>query len=115
MIMGDWLIQQGAQLYSRWDAHLTDIEEGFIADALLKFNQSPYLGGKLRTGCGLVSFQFWYESEGEKGKWMDLSPAAENIYDRALHYHNRYKEHLAQYREYLSEANEGDEIKKLLV
>lgn len=114
MIMGDWLIQQGAQLYSRWDAYLTDIEEGFLADALLRFNQSPYLGGKSGTGCGLVSLQFWYESGEDKGEWMQLSSSAEVLRDRALEQHSRYKEYLAQYREYLSEASEGDEIKKLL-
>lgn len=114
MISGSWLIQEGAQLYSRWDAHLTNLEEGFLADALLKFNESPYLGGMNNVGCGLCSLQFWFESQDDKGNWMTLTPTAQQLSARAEEQHRRYRDYLTEYRAYLDEAKESAELKALL-
>lgn len=113
MIMGDWLLQKGAVLYSRWDAEITSIEEGFLIDALLQFNRSPYLGGKNSTGCGLVSLDFWYESEGEKGEWLRLSPSVQVESNRATKNHLRYLQYLDSYREFLTEVEQSSEIRGL--
>lgn len=113
MIMGDWLLQKGAILYSRWDAEITSIEEGFLIDALLNFHRSPYLGGKTSTGCGLVSLDFWYESGKEKGEWLRLSPSLRVESDRATEKHSRYLQYLDSYREFLADVEQSSEIRGL--
>jgi hypothetical protein len=113
MIMGDWLLQKGAILYSRWDAEITSIEEGFLVDALLAFNRSPYLGGKCATGCGLVSLEFWYESEKEKSEWLRLAPSLQVESDRAKENHARYLEYLSAYQDFLASAKESNEVRGL--
>lgn len=113
MIMGDWLIQQGATLYSRWSGFITDIEEGFIADALLKFAENPYLGGKSGTGCGLVSIDIYSTVEKESGHWLHLSPSSQVVGDRAQSQHQRYLSYLEDYKGYLADLK-NSEIKGFL-
>jgi hypothetical protein len=116
MIMGNWLLQTGATLYSYWSANVTRIEEGFIADALLKFAESPYLGGQSGTGCGLCSMQFWFEAgEGEakeRGEFMTITPHAQKLSDRASESHARYKEYLEDYKGFLADSK--SDIRSLL-
>lgn len=113
MIMGDWLIQQGATLYSRWSANITDIEEGFIADALLKFAENPYLGGKSGTGCGLVSIDVYSKVGGESEHWLHLSPSSQLVGDRANENHQRYLSYLDDYKVYLEDLK-NSEVKGFL-
>lgn len=108
MIMGDWLIQQGATLYSRWSANITDIEEGFIASALLKFAESPYLGGKSGTGCGLVSIDVYSKVNGNSEHWLHISPTSQVIGDRAKENHQRYLSYLEDYKGYLEDLKNSD-------
>lgn len=113
MIMGNWLLQTGATLYSFWSANITRIEEGFIADALLKFAESPYLGGQSGTGCGLCSMQFWFEiADGDRGEFMTITPHAQKLSDRASESHARYKEYLEDYRGFLADSKSN--IRSLL-
>ncbi len=113
MIMGNWLLQTGATLYSYWTANITRIEEGFIADALLKFAESPYLGGQSGTGCGLCSMQFWFETnEGDRGEFMQITPHAQKLSDRATESHARYKQYLEEYKGFLADAK--SDIRSLL-
>jgi hypothetical protein len=113
MIMGNWLLQTGATLYSFWSANVTRIEEGFIADALLKFAESPYLGGQSGTGCGLCSMQFWFETaDGDRGEFMTITPHAQKLSDRASESHARYKEYLEDYKGFLADSK--SDIRSLL-
>jgi hypothetical protein len=113
MIMGNWLLQTGAILYSYWSANVTRIEEGFIADALLKFAESPYLGGQSGTGCGLCSMQFWFETaDGDRGEFMTITPHAQKLSDRASESHARYKEYLEDYKGFLADSK--SDIRSLL-
>jgi len=113
MIMGNWLLQTGATLYSYWTANITRIEEGFIADALLKFAESPYLGGQSGTGCGLCSMQFWFETnDGDRGEFMQITPHAQKLSDRAAESHARYKQYLEEYKGFLADAK--SDIRSLL-
>lgn len=114
MIMGDWLIQQGATLYSRWSASVTNVEEGFIADALLKFAENPYLGGKSGTGCGLVSVDIYSTVKNESEHWLHLSPNSHVAGDRASSNHQRYLNYLEDYKKYLTDLTEGKEVKGFL-
>lgn len=83
MIMGDWLLQKGSTLLSRWDANITSIEEGFIANALQQFSLAPYLGGKGNTGCGLVSVDVYYQTNGKTGKYLSIGEGRSVLSDRA--------------------------------
>ena len=116
MIMGNWLLQTGATLYSFWSANITRIEEGFIADALLKFAESPYLGGQSGTGCGLCSMQFWFEEgigkDTERGEFMTITPAAQKLSKRATESHAIYKQYLEEYRGFLADSKSN--IRSLL-
>ena len=113
MIMGNWLLQTGATLYSYWSANVTRIEEGFIADALLKFAESPYLGGQSGTGCGLCSMQFWFETaDGDRGEFMTITPHAQKLSDRASESHARYKQYLEDYKGFLADSK--SDIRSLL-
>lgn len=113
MIMGNWLLQTGATLYSFWSANITRIEEGFLADALLKFAESPYLGGQSGTGCGLCSMQFWFEiTDGDRGEFMTITPHAQKLSDRASESHARYKEYLEDYKGFLADSK--SDIRSLL-
>ena len=112
MIMGNWLLQTGATLYSFWSANVTRIEEGFIADALLKFAESPYLGGQSGTGCGLCSMQFWFECDEGRGEFMQITPHAQKLSDRAAESHARYKQYLEEYKGFLADSK--SDIRNLL-
>jgi hypothetical protein len=113
MIMGNWLLQTGATLYSYWSANVTRIEEGFIADALLKFAESPYLGGQSGTGCGLCSMQFWFETaDSDRGEFMTITPHAQKLSDRATESHARYKEYIEDYKGFLADSK--SDIRSLL-
>lgn len=114
MIMGDWLLAQGAKLYSRWSGDITAIEEGFLADALLNFAQSPYLGGKNNVGHGLVQIDIYYRQGGETGHWIHISPTSQVISQKALESHQRYQSYLEEYREYIESNRNNPEIKELL-
>lgn len=114
MIMGDWLLQQGATLYSRWNANITTIEEGFIADALLKFAESPYIGGKSGTGCGLVSIDIFYRSGKESGRWMQLNKDNQILSEQAGNSYKAYQSYLEDYRSLLSDLKTGSELRGLL-
>jgi hypothetical protein len=112
MIMGNWLLQAGATLYSFWSANITRIEEGFVADALLKFAESPYLGGQSGTGCGLCSMQFWFDTEDGRGEFMTITPHAQKLSDRASESHARYKAYLEEYRGFLADSK--SDVRRLL-
>lgn len=114
MIMGDWLLQQGATLYSRWNGNITSIEEGFIADALLKFAEYPYLGGKSGTGCGLVQIDIYYSSQGESGRWLQVDSNNQIMSDRCETQFKKYQEYLQEYRHLLEDLKTGNELKGLL-
>jgi len=112
MIMGSWLIQAGAKLYSRWDAFVTDVEEGFMADAILKWSSSPYVGGQANTGCGKVAANIYYSSEGKSGNWMLVENGTQVLGERAAEKHERYDEYLDKYEEYLKDNT--SEVRGLL-
>lgn len=112
MIMGNWLLQSGATLYSYWSANVTRIEEGFIADALLKFAESPYLGGQSGTGCGLCSMQFWHDTEDGRGEFMSITPHNQVLSERASDSHARYKQYLEDYKGFLADSQ--SDIRSLL-
>jgi len=113
MIANDRLIMAGSRLYSRWDFYGTDVEEGFIIDALLKFSESPYLGGKSNRGNGLVGMQFWFDDHQNKGDYLTVSATPE-LSLRASEKHDRWKEYLSRYQEYLAEAQSSTELRGLL-
>lgn len=115
MIASDRLIMAGAKLYSRWDFFGTSVEEGWIYEALLKFSESPYLGGKHQRGNGLVSMQFWYLTpSGKRGELATIGAGQQMLSDRFRAQHNRYQEYLQVYREYLEGAKESQELRGLL-
>jgi len=105
MIMGAWLIQQGAKLYSRWDANVTDIEEGFIADAISNWAENPYLGGMSNTGFGRVAVEIYYSSGEEAGSWISIKDGHQVLESRASLQQERYKSYLADYREFIKSNN----------
>ena len=116
-VLEDWLLCRGATLYSRWSFRCTKLEEGAIADALLSFADRPYLGGKNRTGNGLVDMQVYWESPADEergGEWMSLTGGAQQISDRAAESHARYREYLGDYRDYLQDAAASSELRSLL-
>jgi len=103
MIMGSWLIQQGATLYSRWDGYITDVEEGFIARAILAWADSPYVGGQANTGCGKVAAKIYYSSEGETGDWMLVQEGKHTLTERSAKQQARYDQYLHEYEQYLEQ------------
>lgn len=113
-ILGDWMLSRGATLYSRWDFHCTPTEEGAIADAMLTFARDPYLGGKNRTGNGLVDVDLYWEADSEGGEWMQLTAGTEKLSDRAAANHARYRAYLDDYREHLADAAASAQLRSLL-
>jgi hypothetical protein len=114
MIASDRLIMGGSKLYSRWDFNGTNIEEGFIYDALLEFAKSPYLGGKGNRGNGLVSMEFWYNTDSEQGHLLSLGESSQIVTERVQNKLKDYHSYLDQYREFLESAKESKDIKALL-
>jgi hypothetical protein len=98
MIMGDWLLQKGSTLLSRWDSDITSVEEGFIVNALSEFALAPYLGGKGNTGCGLVSVDVYYRSGQEAGQYLTITENSSILSDRA-------KTKLTALSDFLSKTN----------
>ena len=111
------MLSRGSTIYSLWSFSCTKLEEGAIADALLSFADRPYLGGKNRTGNGLVDMQIYWESAADEergGEWMNLVGGAQQISDRAAECHARYREYLDDYREHLKDAAASSELRSLL-
>jgi hypothetical protein len=112
MIASDRLIMAGAKLYSRWDLNCTKVEQGWIFDTLLKFSESPYIGGKGNRGNGRVHLDFWFQSSDEKGLLCSLKDGV--LSDRFLNAHQKYREYINQYQHFLSEAKTSNELRSLL-
>jgi len=112
MLMGNWFVQAGATLYSYWSADITRVEEGFIAAALAKFSTAPYLGGQIGAGCGLCTMDIWYQSENDRGAFMQISPSAQMFSDRAQESYTKYRDYLQEYRQFLADAK--SDIRKML-
>ncbi|MFQ3637881.1 MAG: hypothetical protein SNJ57_18815 [Cyanobacteriota bacterium] len=114
MISGTWTLHPGAQLYSQWaslGSGITDLEEGALVDALLKFGERPYLGGQSGSGCGLCSMEIWYETPDSHGHWLTIAPdGVQNLSDRAADTHTRYRELLGAYRQYFEEVKAGQTV-----
>ena len=112
MIASDRLIMPGAKLYSRWDLNCTQVEQGWIFDTLLKFAESPYIGGKGNRGNGRISLNFWFSSTTERGLlWSSESGIESKKFSIA---HAKYREYINQYQQFLSEAKTSTELKNLL-
>jgi hypothetical protein len=112
MIASDRLIMPGAKLYSRWDLNCTQVEQGWIFDTLLKFAESPYIGGKGNRGNGRISLNFWFSSTTERGLlWSSESGIESKKFELA---HAKYREYINQYQQFLSEAKTSTELKNLL-
>ena len=112
MIASDRLIMPGAKLYSRWDLNCTLVEQGWIFDTLLKFAESPYIGGKGNRGNGRVSLNFWFSSTTERGLlWSSESGIESKKFELA---HAKYREYINQYQQFLSEAKTSTELRSLL-
>ena len=115
MIASDRLIMAGAKLYSRWDLHTTSVETGWIVDTLLKFSESPYLGGKGNRGNGLCSMDLWYQKgTTERGHFLSVATGQNTLSPEATTAHNSYQAYLDQYRQFLTEAKDSQEIRRLL-
>ncbi|MFM6019902.1 MAG: hypothetical protein ACKPCI_32890 [Dolichospermum sp.] len=112
MIVSDRLIMSGAKLYSRWDLHCTQVEQGWIFDTLLRFAQHPYLGGKGNRGNGRVSMDFWFSSAQERGLLWSSHSGVES--DRFTLAHAKYREYINQYQQFLTEAKTSNELRGLL-
>lgn len=116
MIASDRLIMAGAKLYSRWDLNCTDVEEGWVYNTLLKFDESPYIGGKGNRGNGLVKLDIWYK-QGKKsgllcsiGNREDATLLSEKFQEK----HTRYREYINQYKQFLESVKESSELRSLL-
>lgn len=112
MIASDRLIMPGAKLYSRWDLHCTKIEQGWVFDTLLKFAQFPYIGGKGNRGNGRVNLDFWFQSGSEKGYLWGSESGIQHEKFSSLH--QKYREYINQYQQFLSEAKTSTELRSLL-
>ncbi len=114
MIASDRLIMAGSKLYSRWDLHTTSVETGWIVETLLKFSESPYLGGKGNRGNGLCSLNFWYQKGEEKGHFLSVAAGQNALSPEAATAHSAYQEYLENYRVFLSEVKNSNELRGLL-
>ena len=114
MIASDRLIMAGAKLYSRWDLHTTKVETGWIVDTLMKFSESPYLGGKGNRGNGLCSMELWFQNTKEQGHFLSIATGQNVLSPQATEAHNNYQDYLQEYRNFLAEAKESSEIRRLL-
>jgi hypothetical protein len=114
MIMRDRLIRDGVQMVSRWDFEGTEIEEGYIYDAINEFSKTPYLGGKGNTGNGLVDIEIFFNDHRTKegGRLFSAKNQLIETTERFEINHKRYNEYLEQYAGYLAESS--SEIKGFL-
>jgi len=110
MIASDRLIMAGAKLYSRWDLNTTAVETGWIVDTLLKFAESPYLGGKSNRGNGLVTLDFWYQQGTERGHFLSVATGQQELSAQAESARAAYQEYLGAYQGFLSEAQENSDV-----
>lgn len=106
MIASDRLIMAGSTLYSRWDAHCTAVELGWIANTLLEFGKAPYLGGKRSRGHGLVELTIWYQTSQQTGLWLDL--ANTEVSEHAQGCLQAYRSYLEEYRRFLAGVNQSE-------
>lgn len=122
MISSDRLIMPGSKLYSRWDLHCTDVEEGWVYNTLLKFSEAPYLGGKSNRGNGLVSLDVYYTcpDNDQSGLLCSLnSPTGDTAVRQCLSSRfqeqvSRYNDYIAKYKTFLQSAKESSSIKSFL-
>jgi hypothetical protein len=115
MIASDRLIMAGSKLYSRWDLHTTAVETGWVIDTLLRFAESPYLGGKSNRGNGLVTLDFWYQQGDSRGHFLSVATGQQQLSQPAQQAHNAYRDYLSVYQEFLAGAKENaDTIRGLL-
>ena len=122
MLQSDELIAKGNRLISRWDLNCTDVETGWVVDSLLKFAESPYIGGKQNRGHGLVKIDIFYRKaigqnedgtvSWETGSFLTIETGQQQISDRAQGYHSEYRDYLGAYREYLEQSS-ADEVRGL--
>lgn len=113
MIASDRLIMGGSKLYSRWDFNGTNIEEGFIYDALSEFAKQPYLGGKGNRGNGLVQIEIWYHTDSEQGHLLSLGES-QIVTERVQNKLKNYQDYLTEYKEFLETAKDSKNLKSLL-
>lgn len=113
MISQDRLIIPGAKMYSRWDIDATEVEIGWLVEAMLKFSDSPFLGGKGNRGNGLVSVDIWFEAKEEKGHFMTAgnSPTLSAVASQKL---DAYKSYLESYKAFLAESKNSKELRGFL-
>lgn len=115
MIASDRLIMAGSKLYSRWDLHTTAVETGWVVDTLLRFAESPYLGGKSNRGNGLVTLDFWYQQGDSRGHFLSVATGQQQLSQPAQQAHAAYRDYLSIYQEFLAEAKDNaDTIRGLL-
>lgn len=112
MIMGDWLLQPGSNLISFWSGELTKEEEGFLVNALIQFSQSPYLGGKSNTGCGLVKLEIFAGHSSEY--YLAIAPNQCSQSKEATYALDAYQSYTAAYCEYLESAKTSKETEVML-
>lgn len=113
MIASDFLIMSGATLYSRWDLNCTDVELGWVVNALLKFAESPYMGGKSNRGNGLVDLDLWYQQGKTQCHFLGLSTGTQQISEAAQNAKTAYDGYLSAYREFLESAKDSQDIRGL--
>jgi len=113
MISQDRLIIPGAKMYARWDIDATEVEIGWLVEAMLKFADSPFLGGKGNRGNGLVTVDMWFQQRQEKGHFMTVnnSPALSAIASQKL---DAYKSYLESYKAFLEESKNSKELRGFL-
>lgn len=115
MIASDRLIMAGAKLYSRWDLNTTAVETGWVVDTLLRFAESPYIGGKSNRGNGLVTLDFWYQQGGDRGHFLSVATGQQELSAPAQSAHAAYQDYLSAYHNFLADAQENsDAIRGLL-
>ncbi|MGL4623030.1 MAG: hypothetical protein ACRCZS_28930, partial [Chroococcidiopsis sp.] len=114
MIASDRLIMAGSKLYSRWDLHTTQVETGWIVDTLLRFADSPYLGGKNQRGNGLCNLEFWFQAGTERGHFLSVSTGQRRLSNQATEAHQAYRDYVDAYQKFLSEAKNSQDLRGLL-
>jgi len=112
MIMGDWLLQPGSVLFSVWHGEVTSVEFGFLINSLLEFSQQPYLGGKLNTGCGLVSIDVYDRSQPDT--FLSIRNNTSRLSLQATEHLEAYNQYLSAYQDYLSEAQGSKDVSNFL-
>jgi len=95
--------------------HTTAVETGWVVDTLLRFAESPYLGGKSNRGNGLVTLDFWYQQGDSRGHFLSVATGQQQLSQPAQQAHAAYRDYLSVYQEFLAGAKENaDTIRGLL-